>query len=137
MRDLIVMMAILPILMVFMMQFAADFKSGEELETVRSLVYAAKEEARMNGGFSAELKAKLESDIEEKLGLESGSVSVTAADNAGSVGRYDEDSRIRYSVRVIMKDVMAGGRMMGISEADNERVYVIDSFTTSEYLGGY
>ncbi len=137
MRDLIVMMAILPLMMVFMMQFAADFKSGEELETIRSLVYSAKEEARMEGGFSAELKARLENDIEEKLGLESGSVSVNAVDNAGSVGRYDEDSRIEYSVRVIMRDVMAGTDMMGISEEDNKRVYVIDSFTTSEYLGGY
>lgn len=136
MRDLIVMMGILPLLMVFVMQQAADFKSAESLETIRSLVYAAKEAARMEGGFSGELKAGLARDIEERLGLESGSVSVEAR-AAGSVGRYDADSRIEYVVRVRMKNVMAGGELMGIDEEDNFRTYVIDSFTTSEYVGGY
>ncbi len=137
MRDLIVMMGILPLLMVFVMQQAADFKSGESLETIRSLVYAAKETARMEGGFSGELKTGLAHDIEERLGLESGSVSVEARAAAGSVGRYDADSRIEYVVRVRMKNVMAGGELMGIDEEDNFRTYVIDSFTTSEYVGGY
>ncbi|MBQ7605144.1 MAG: hypothetical protein IJU59_01505 [Firmicutes bacterium] len=137
MRDLIVMMGILPLLMVFVMQQAADFKSGESLETIRSLVYAAKEAARMEGGFSGELKTGLAHDIEERLGLESGSVSVEARAAVGSVGRYDADSRIEYVVRVRMKNVMAGGELMGIDEEDNFRTYVIDSFTTSEYVGGY
>ena len=137
MKQLIVMMGILPLLMVFVMQFAADFKSGEELETVRSMVYSAKETARMEGGFSAELKRDLAQDIEGRLGLEAGSVSVEAAQAAGSVGRYDEDSRIDFTVRVRLPGAMAGARFMGIGEEENAITYVIDSYTTSEYLGGY
>ncbi len=131
------MMGILPLLTVFIMQFAADFKSGEELETVRNLVYSAKEIARMEGGFSAELRRSLANDIEERLSLDPGSVLVEAANAAGSVGRYDEENRIDYTVRVKLPGTMAGARFMGIGEEKNEITYVIDSFTTSEYLGGY
>ena len=137
MKQLIVMMGILPLLTVFVMQFAADFKSGEELETVRSMVYSAKETARMEGGFSEDLKRELARDIEGRLGLEAGSVSVEAAQPAGSVGRYDEDSRIDFTVRVRLPGAMAGVRFMGIGEEENVITYVIDSYTTSEYLGGY
>jgi hypothetical protein len=137
MKELIVMMGILPLLTVFIMQFAADFKSGEELETVRNLVYSAKEIARMEGGFSAELRRSLANDIEERLSLDPGSVLVEAANAAGSVGRYDEENRIDYTVRVKLPGTMAGARFMGIGEEKNEITYVIDSFTTSEYLGGY
>lgn len=137
MKELIVMMGILPLLAVFIMQFAADFKSGEELETVRNLVYSAKEIARMEGGFSAELRRSLANDIEERLSLDPGSVLVEAANAAGSVGRYDEENRIDYIVRVKLPGTMAGARFMGIGEGKNEITYVIDSFTTSEYLGGY
>lgn len=137
MKDLIVMMGILPMLTVFIMQFAADFKSGEELETVRSMVYSAKETARMEGGFSDGLKRSLARDIEGRLGLDAGSVSVEADKGAGSVGRYDENSRIDFTVRVKLPGAMAGARFMGIGDDENVITYVIDSYTTSEYLGGY
>lgn len=137
MKDFIVLTAIVPILMVFVMQFVADYRGLEEVQIIQSVVYTEKETAKEEGGFSEESVASIKAGIADRLGLEPEAVVVTTESEAGSVGRYDNDRNIHYLVRVELPDVMAGASMFGISAADNTRTYVIDSYTASEYVGCY
>lgn len=137
MKDFIVMMGILPILIAFIMQFAVDYRNYEEVQTIQSVVYTAKETAKQEGGFSNELQAKIKSDIASRLSINQENVDIVVEEKAGEVGRFDDDRNIHYRVEVKIDEIMAAGKLFGISKKDNCRIYVIDSYTASEYVGCY
>ncbi len=137
MKDFIVLTAILPLLMAFIMQFTVDYRGLEEVQTIQNVVYTVKETAKEEGGFSEELINKIKNDISEKLGISSEQVRVSVATPEGKVGRFDDNRNINYRVEVELSEVMAAAHLFGISSKDNKRTYVIDSYTASEYVGGY
>lgn len=132
MKDFIVIAAILPLLLLFMMQFAADCQRNEKLEIIQNIVYTAKETAKQEGAFSRELQESVITQISERLGIPRHDISISATE--GKKDRYSSDRLIEYRVSVKLTGIMSGGRMMGIDDDENVCTYVIDSFTASEYL---
>lgn len=134
MKDFIVAAAILPLLLLFLMQFAADCQRNEKLEIVQNIVYTAKETAKQEGRFSKELQEKVASEISTRLGIPRESVEITA--QSAPKSRFDDDHDIAYKVTVRLEGVMAGADIFGISREENVCTYIIDSYTASEYAGG-
>jgi hypothetical protein len=135
MKQFIVLAAVLPLLMVFVMQFALEQMNQGRIAALQELVYGAKEKARQEGCFTPEIKSALARDIAERFAISEGEV-VIEADSRVKYRRnkFDEREIIEYKVIVPIKKIMAGNRLMGISDRDNEGRYVIKGSMASEKL---
>ena len=139
MKQFIVLSAALPLLLIFMVQFAADQQYSLAVSAVDDAVYAAKEMAKQDGGFTEEIRQWLAEEIARKLkGVEPADVIIGSATDAGPVYRIgsvpDGDGLIRYQVSVPMKGFSAGGKLLGIKDTGRVRYYVTDSYVPSELL---
>ena len=136
MKQLIVLAGVLPLLLVFMMQYSLDQKNSATVSWLQEQVYTAKEQAKQEGCVSREITAELREKISSGLGIPESEVVIVATstpkyrvnDFAGSRQR----GLIEYSVSVPIDKIMAGGRLFGIREEDNRAVYTIEGVTASE-----
>ena len=120
MKQFIVLTAVLPILMIFVMQIGYDQKTNYAIGIVHDVVYVAKEQAKEEGGFTWEIQERLRRNLSNRLGI--------PFDEIVIICRQENDI-LFYRVEVPMKDIVAGSKLLGISDKDNQYVYVIDSFT--------
>lgn len=132
MKDFIVCMAVIPLLILFMLQIVMDQKNNEITEIIQAMTYAAKEDAKQAGGFTPEIKQKLISDIHEKTGIETNKIEVTADQTLKFRYSIGDNRLIHYRVEVEIEGIMAGNKFYGIKDSDNRYTYVIDSYTASE-----
>ncbi len=134
MKQFIVLTAVLPILLVFMLQFVCDLRTNDRIGVIRSVVYAAKEDAKQQGCFTEEISERIRSDIGEALGIPPESVEVISDGVVKHRYASGDDRLIYYTVRVPVDGVMAGRGLFGRSGDGNGFVYVIDSYTASERI---
>ena len=120
MKQFIVLTAALPILMIFVMQIGYDQKTNYAIGIVHDVVYVAKEQAKEEGDFTWEIQERLRRNLNNRLGI--------PLDDIVIICRQENDI-LFYRVEVPMKDIVAGSKLLGISDKDNQYVYVIDSFT--------
>ncbi|MDR2132372.1 MAG: hypothetical protein LBP30_03390 [Clostridiales Family XIII bacterium] len=135
MKQFIVLAAVLPLIMVFIMQFSLEQMNQGRIAALQELVYGAKERAKQEGRFTPEIKSALARDIAERFKLDESDI-VIEADNRVKYRRNDFDERemIAYRVEVPIERIMAGNRLMGISDEENAGRYVIEGSTASERL---
>ena len=134
MKQFIVLLAAVPILLLFLLQFSLEQENSIKIAIITDTVYAAKEQAKQNGGFD---KESLRKQLADKLGVDPSDISIEAPDMY-TVRRIEPDGSrgvIHYKVLVPMDNISAGDRYFGLK---NERryAYVIESSAPSEYLGG-
>ena len=122
MKQFIVLAAVLPMLMVFVMQTAYDQKNNYAIGIIHDMVHIAKEEARAEGCFTWDIQDRLRKNLSHALALPPGEVGIECG---------DEGDRLHYRVEVPIKDVIAGGGLFGIKGKDNQYTYMIDSYTRS------
>ncbi|MDR1571628.1 MAG: hypothetical protein LBS32_03800 [Clostridiales Family XIII bacterium] len=135
MKQFIVMAAVLPILMVFVMQLALEQRNQHRVAALQEMVYSAKEQAKQEGIFTPAARAELEDGIAGIFGLEKGEIVIETDDRVKyRKNRYDERELISYRIKVPVKKIMAGNRLMGIADEDNEGWYIIEGRTASEKL---
>ena len=120
MKQFIVLAAVLPILMVFTMQTVYDQRSSHAEGIIHDMVYAAKEQAKEEGSFTPEIQERLKRNVSARLDIPPGEISITSREESGL---------IFYRVEVPIKDVVAGNKLFGIKDEDNQYIYVIDSYT--------
>ena len=120
MKQFIVLAAVLPILMIFVTQTVYDQRSNLSVGIVNDMVYAAKEEAKAEGSFTWEIKERLRQDLARALSVRPEEIKITCREEGGL---------LYYRVEAPIKNVMAGGRLLGIKDKDNQYMYVIDSYT--------
>ena len=134
MKQFIVLTAILPILLLFMTQLVYDQKNNDAVNQIQALVYAAKENAKQEGCFTADIKGKLRKDLSEALGLAPDEIVIESSEEVKYRYNKGEDRLIRYRVEVPVKNVMAGAGFFRMTEEENTVRYVIDSYTASEKI---
>ena len=142
MKQFLVLAAILPLMLVFFVQFSMDQINSSRIGILSDLVYAAKEEAKQEGCFTQQIKSELTANISSALQIDPSDVRIEATDTvryrimeAGGYGNGDwERGLIHYRVSVPIGELMAGRRLFGIREQDNVYYYTIDSYTASEKL---
>lgn len=123
MKQFLVMCAVLPLLVIIMIQSTMDQVSAYKISAVNQVVYAASEQAKQAGCFTQTISNNLYNRLIE-LGFDSGDISLDLDSNLHNRGEL-----IHYSVSVKMKNAM----VKAMTE-DNSYDYVIDSYTASEYL---
>jgi hypothetical protein len=132
MKDFIVCMAILPILIIFMIQIGNDQKNNQITGVIQSATYAAKEDAKQAGCFTPKIKQKLLNDISKATGIPLHKILVEGDENIKFRYSVGENRLIHYRVEVEISDIMAGNQLYGIRDEDNCYTYIIDSYTASE-----
>ena len=139
MKQFIVLAAALPLLLLFMVQFAADQQYSLAVAAVDDAVYAAKEMAKQKGCFTEEIRNWLKSAIAAKIpGVEASDIIIGSATDTAPVYRMgsvaDGDGLIHYQVSVPMRGYSVGSQLLGIRDTGRTRYYVTDSYVPSELL---
>jgi hypothetical protein len=134
-KQLIVMAATLPILMLFVMQFALEQQNQNRIAALQEAVYSVKEQARQEGRFTPAMREALAEAASVCFQIEKSEI-VIEADAAVKYRKnaFDERELIHYRVKVPIKKIMAGNRLLGIPDGDNEGWYVIEGSAASEKL---
>ena len=137
MKQLIVLAAVLPILLLFMAQYCLDQKNSRIMNEFQQQVYTAKERAKQEGCFSEEIVEDLRRDLAETLAIEESDIAIEAtAVKQYRLNYFDGGERgmIRYKVSVPVDKVMVGGNLLGIGEEENRALYTVEGTTASECL---
>lgn len=132
MKQFIVLLAILPILLLFMAQIAFEQKNINTANNIQAIVYSAKEDAKQAGYFS---QNQIEEVIEELLSISGVEEASFTTNQDSPQKRYSLGSNrfIDYRIELVLSNVMAGGGMM-ISKEKNQYTYVLEGYTASEFL---
>ena len=118
--------------------------NSSRIGKLNDLVYTAREEARQEGCFTRDIKARLRAEIADAFDIDPSLVLIEATGENDVKYRIEDGSTysdaqwkrglIHYKVSVPIGEVMAGRRLFGIKEEDNTYNYVIESFAASEKL---
>ena len=142
MKQFIVLLAVLPLLLVFFVQFSMDQMNHARVGLLLDYVYTAKEEAKQEGGFTTEITEKLRQNISMAFDILPSSVSIETTESVryrmmqgdGMAVEDFERGLIYYKVSVPIAEMMAGRKLFGIKKEDNTCRYTIESYTASELL---
>lgn len=143
MKNLIVLAAVLPFLLIFMMQFTLDQRNAGNVSRLQSYVYTAKEEAKQEGCFTDDIENRLCERIARDFQIKKSEIQIEATKEIQyRVNRFEIEygkkipirGTIYYKVAVPIERVIAGNRFFGIKDKDNKGEYVIESYTASERL---
>ena len=132
MKQFIVLLAILPILLLFMSQIAFEQKNINKVNLIQAIVYSAKEDAKQAGYFSAGITEQTTQELLSIQGVEE--VTITSNQNSPQ-NRYSLGSNrfIDYRIEIVLTDIMAGGGTI-IDKEKNRYTYVLEGYTASEFL---
>ena len=142
MKQFIVLLAILPLLLVFFVQFSMDQINHARIGLLLDYVYTAKEEAKQQGCFTNEITEELRENIAEAFEISPSVVLIQTTDSVryrimqgdGISGNDFERGLIYYKISVPISEIMAGRKLFGIKEEDNTCYYTIESYAASELL---
>jgi hypothetical protein len=135
MKQFIVFLAVMPIMLIFVMQFGLEQMNNSRILRLENFVYTSKEMAKQSGYFSDSNILELKSKIAEEFELNTEEISFEGTITPKyRVNQFDERELIFYKVSVPIKKIMAGASLIGISNEENQGYYTIDSFTSSECL---
>lgn len=132
MKQFIVLIAILPILLLFMTQIAYEQKNINKINLIQSIIYSAKEDAKQAGYFSQQHLDQVTQELLLIPGVEQ--VKITSNQELPQK-RYSLGSNrfIDYRIELVMTDIMAGGGTL-IDKENNKYTYVLEGYTASEFL---
>lgn len=138
MKNFIVLAAVLPLMLVFLLQFAVDQKNSASVGRFQEYVYTAKEQAKQEGCFTKEIQKELKQNVAAAFQISEDEVKIAATETrqyrVNGFSANGERGLIHYKVTVPLKTLMAGRRLFGIKEEDNQGLYTIESCTASERL---
>lgn len=135
MKQFIVLVGVLPILLIFLLQYTLDQKNNDSIGRFQDYVYTAKEQAKQQGCFTYEIKTDLIDKINKDCGIREEDM-VISLDEIPKyrTGMFDERELIYYKISVPIEKIMVGNKLFGISDEDNRTMYTIESWTASELI---
>ena len=130
MKDLITAMGSAAILLAFLLQFTQNQVIFFRMITVEQEVNAFKEVCKQDGCITKQNEKKLRKAAAEILSCSAGEVRIS-----GTKERKKRGERIHIRVTAPVRGVIGASSFWGIRKRDNQFRYVIDRYTTSEYIG--
>ncbi len=135
MKQLIVLMGVLPIMLIFLLQYTLDQKNNDCIGRFQECVYQAKEQAKQAGCFTPQIRQQMIEKIEDNCNVKETEMLIDLDEMPKyRVSEFDERELIHYKVSIPIDKVMAGNRFMGISDDENKCMYTIESYTASELI---
>ena len=125
-------------MLIFFFMGMAQFVNEQQMETNRSgfalAVENAAQHARMEGSFTPAIKAKMLQDIEDQTTLSKTDVKIVELTETQVCTRqsFSESSQIHYKIAIPIKNVIAGAKFLGITDAENMYWYPLQGSVASE-----
>lgn len=126
MKQFLVLCAVLPLMLIIMIQFSIDQINSSKINAVNQAVYAAKERAQMEGYFSNDIKDSLINRLKE-IGFSDNQIK-TEYDSYNEA--QERGTLLNYRISVLLDKAM-----VGMMVKSNSYYYTIDTCTISEFLG--
>ena len=76
MKQFLVLIAVLPLLLIFLLQFSLDQQNHTKMGLLSDAVYVAKEKSRQSGCFTNDIQDELRSRIARILGTDASEISI-------------------------------------------------------------
>jgi len=134
-KQLIVLLAVLPFMMIFLMQYTVEQENHYNISLLQQMVYESKEQAKQDGYFTAENISDLKMKISDTFDVGQDEINIiTDSIPKYRVNQFDERELIYYKVQVPINRIVAGAGFFGIDEEENKGLYTIESYTASELL---
>lgn len=135
MKQLIVLMGVLPIMLIFLFQYTLDQNNNGNIDRLQECVYQAKEQAKQEGCFTPKIKADMVKKIETYFNIQEEDMEIVMEEVPKyRTSEFDQRELIYYKVSVPIDQLMAGNHFFGISDEDNKGMYTIESWTASERI---
>ena len=135
MKQLIVLMGILPILLIFLFQYTLDQKNNDNISRFQECIYQAKEQAKQEGCFTQEIKKEMVDKIEKYFDIKEQDMMIVLEEVPQyRTSVFDQRELIYYKVSVPINKIMAGNHLFGITDEENKGMYTIESWTASELI---
>ena len=135
MKQIIVLTACLPILLILLLQIAQITENYSYDRTVHRFTYQAAEAARIEGCFTDANISDLKHKISQKTGVAEDMITITATQNIKyRRNAYDPNALLEYKVEVPVEKIMAGAGFFGISKEQNTGCIIIEGVVSSERL---
>lgn len=135
MKQFIVLLAVLPFLLIFMLQYSVEQVNHYHISLLQQMVTESAQVAKQDGYFTQENIDNLRSDISRVFNTPPDTIIINADTTPKyRVNEFDERELIHYTVQVPISMLVAGAAFFGISEEENHGMYTISSYTASELL---
>ena len=138
MKQFMVLAAVLPLLLVFVVWFSEEQSFGLKTAAVDDAVYTAREMAKQDGCFSPRVINWLKKELCRKIkGLKAEDIVIDPQTDMGTVYRAGTgrgDGLIYYRICVQIDPPRAGLALLGAGKSDKKSWYVVEGFTPSEKL---
>lgn len=136
MKQLIVACAMLPLLVVLIMQLGHSQVNMSKYSRVERTLEMTEAAAKQEGCFSEDIKSDLIKSLSEIMKIPEKSISLESTDVNEIKYRSSsyEDSLMHYIVKFNYCGAMAGNKYFGISDEKNTNQIVIDRYVSSEKL---
>jgi hypothetical protein len=135
MKQLIILMAVLPLMLIFIVQYAFEQQKNTSIGQLQDYIYTAKEQAKQDGYFTSENILSLKRKIAGTFKITEGQVLFEGTTVPRyRVNQFNERELIHYKVSVPIVKLMAGASFFGISDEENQAMYIIENYTASERL---
>ena len=135
MKQFIVLLAVFPLMMVFLLQFTAQQNTDYRIRVINETVDTACEEARTTGCFTEDSISSLKARLAEVTGCSADQVKIQAStETKYRTGVNDEREMISFRISLPVGALSAVPGIFGISEEDNSMIYVLENTFPSERL---
>ncbi len=133
MKQFIVLLAVFPLMLAFMLQFTAQQRTDYRIQLINKAVDNACEKAKTEGRFSENNVSGLRASLADISDCSEESIEINVSDDTKyRTGRYDDREMICYRVSVPIDGLMAMPGLFGISAEDNSMTYVLEDEFASE-----
>ena len=109
----------IPLLLIFIAQYAVQVTNNYVLGNSNVIIEEAKEEAKQEGAFTSEIIDDMIADFAEIGVTVERSDIVVSSDKKYRTNRYDERELIEYEITVPIGKKIATGGWFGLSEDEN------------------
>ena len=138
MKQFIVLAAVLPLLLIFLVQFSEEQVYGMKTAAIEDTVYTAREMAKQDGCFSARVVKWLKEELCRKIkGLKAEEIIIGPGTDTSPVYRSGTGrgrGLIYVRIRVAIDPPGAGLSLLGLRKSDKKQYYVVEGYTPSERL---
>ena len=135
MKQFIVLLAVFPLMMAFMLQFAAQQRTDYRIQLINNAVDNGCEKAKTEGRFSDENVSGLRKTLADISDCSEERIEISVSEDMKyRTGRYDDREMMQYRVAVPIEGSMAMPGMFGISAEENSMTYVLEDELSSEKI---
>lgn len=135
MKQFIVLLAVFPLMMAFILQFSAQQITDSRIQMINAEYENAKSKAMIEGIYDDALVEQLRNSLADISGCNQDEVSIdVSSDIKYRTGQFDSREMIYCRIAVPVGNITAMPGLFGISDEENSIVYVVENEFPSERL---